>query len=277
MWGTSSEAAYGAFLEGKYGFNLSSREALDESRRWFERATQMDPSFARAWAALSYAHVQAWLHGWGAEADLEEAARLARRAVELDPADYFTRWHLAFYLLNVRRFDEALAEYEAALALSDESQDLLVEMAEALICAGRMEDGIKLIERARQTADWDRWDTAWRRCLSTGGQPSNYHEALALVSRMHRKPGDPRGLIDVQLLTAAMLGGEASPKANGAPAHVNGKTNGANGHSHAVNGAANGAGANGSGDAEANGSAVMPRPKEPGILMPNLRGERAGR
>jgi tetratricopeptide (TPR) repeat protein len=236
MWGTSSEAAYEAFLEGKYGFSAGSREALEESRRWFDRATQMDPSFARAWAALSYTYVQSWLHGWGLDEDLAQADRLARRAVELAPADYFTRWHLAFYLLNVKRFDEALAECEAALALTEESQDLLVEIAEALISVGRMEDGIRLIERARRTSDLERWDSAWRRCLSARGTPNGYDEALAVLNGLHRKPGDPRCLIDFQLLTAAMGAAEAEPAVNGA-SRLNGHAKPVNGHKH---GAANG-------------------------------------
>lgn len=234
MWGTGSEAAYDAFLEGKYGFSAASLEALEESRRWFERATQMDPSFARAWAALSYTYVQSWLHGWGLDSDLDEAARLARRGAELAPADYFTRWHLAFYLLHARRFDEALAECEAALALAEESQDLLVEIAEALISVGRMEDGIRLIERARRTTDWDRWDSAWRRCLSARGKPNGYDEALAVLNGLHRTPGDARCLVDFQLLGAVMGEGGGVATANGARP-LNGHAKPINGH-HGANG-----------------------------------------
>ncbi|MBX6321496.1 MAG: hypothetical protein IRY94_06705 [Rhodospirillaceae bacterium] len=233
MRGTRSEPAYHAYLEGQYGFSLSSREALERSRRSFERATRIDPSFARAWSALSYTYVQGWLQGWSSDHEMERAADLARRGVALAPTDYLTHWHLAFYLLNVKRFDEAVAECEAALALSEESQDLLVEMAEALICAGRMDDGIRLIERARRTADWERWDSAWRRCLSARGKPDGYHEGLTVLNALHRRPGDPRGLIDIQLLGAAMgvaPGPQMPTPANGAGPRLNGAVNGVNGH-----------------------------------------------
>jgi tetratricopeptide (TPR) repeat protein len=251
MWGTSSEVAYEAFLEGKYGFNLSSREALAESRRSFERAVELDPGFGRALSALSYAFVQEWLQGWAPEGTLERAGRLAERATVLAPADYFTHWHLAFYLLAARRFDAAMAETETALALNPDSQDLLVEMAEALICAGRLEDGVRLIERARRTADLDRWEAAWRRCMVARGAPNGFDEALAVLNGLHRKPGDPRCLIDFQLLTAAMGAGELKPASNGVKPQINGRARSgdapiANGNGHHANGhVVNGVGANG--------------------------------
>jgi hypothetical protein len=37
-------------------------------------------------------------------------------------------------------------------------------------------------------------------------EPGAYEEAVARLARMHRKPGDPRSLIDIQLLAAAFNG-----------------------------------------------------------------------
>jgi tetratricopeptide (TPR) repeat protein len=247
MRGTGCEAAHQAFLEGKYAFSVSSRDALEDSRRCFAQAAGLDPGFARAWSALSYTYVQASLQGWSGDAgaDMATAGTLARRGAELAPDDYFTRWHLAFYLLNSKQVEGAIAEYETALSLSEESQDLLVEMAEALICAGRLEDGIALIERARRTADWSRWDDALLRCVSALNGASGYDDAVADLARMHRKPGDPRGLIDVQLLAAAVKGpGAAVPfyeRVNGHVQNGHAYAEGANGH------AGNGHGTNGHG------------------------------
>lgn len=251
MRGTGCEAAHQAFLEGKYAFNLSSREALEESRRCFERATRLDPGFARAWSALSYACIQTGLLGWSRNAgfDLAAAGRFARRGAELAPDDYFTRWHLAFYLLNSQQLDRAAAECETALRLSEGSEDLMVEMAEALICAGRVDDGIAMIERARRSDDWDRRSETVLRSLSARNEASGYDDALAALAGLHRKPGDPRGLIDVQLLTAAFkgpgttvpfYGAAANPAVNGHAGNgrvVNGPlVNGHGGNGHAANG-----------------------------------------
>lgn len=249
MRGTGCEAAHEAFLEGKYAFNLSSREALEESRRCFERATRLDPAFARAWSALSYTYIQGGLLGWSRNPrmDMATAGRFARRGAELAPDDYFTRWHFAFYLLNSQQADRAAAECEAALRLCEESQDLLVEMAEALVCAGRLEQGIAMIERARRTADWERRNETVLRCLSARDAASGYEDAVATLARLHRKPGDPRSLIDVQLLTAAFKGPGAAVPFYGTAGSIAASGYAINGHAngHAGNGRANGHAQNG--------------------------------
>jgi tetratricopeptide (TPR) repeat protein len=255
MRGTGCEAAHQAYLEGKFAFSLSSREALEESRRCFERATRLDSGFARAWSALSYTCIQTQLMGWSRDAglDLATAGRFARRGADLAPEDYFTRWHLAFYLLNSDQPERAAAECETALRLCGESQDLLVEMAEALICAGRLEDGIALIERARRTADWERRNETVLRCLSARNEANGYEDAVAALARLHRKPGDPRSLIDVQLLAAAFKGPGAAVPFYGAAAGLAMNGHGLNGHAngqryngHAANGhSLNGHGGNG--------------------------------
>jgi len=67
-------------------------------------------------------------------------------------------------------------------------------------------------------------DSAWRRCVAGRGQPNGYDEALAVLNGLHRKPGDPRCLIDFQLLTAAMgaAGAHAEANGNGLKSRLNG-------------------------------------------------------
>ncbi len=71
--------AFDAYLQGYHFFQGSTDKDADMAAKYFERATQLDPSYALAWAWLSRAR------NWQANEGLipmEEGRRLAREAVE---------------------------------------------------------------------------------------------------------------------------------------------------------------------------------------------------
>ena len=71
--------AFDAYLQGYYFFERNTYKDSDMAAKCFERATQLDPSYALAWVWLSRAR------NWQAEEGLiprEEGHRLAREAIE---------------------------------------------------------------------------------------------------------------------------------------------------------------------------------------------------
>jgi TolB-like protein/DNA-binding winged helix-turn-helix (wHTH) protein/Flp pilus assembly protein TadD len=71
--------AFDAYLQGYHFFQGNTDKDADMAAKYFERATQLDPSYALAWAYLSRAR------NWQANEGLipmEEGRRLAREAVE---------------------------------------------------------------------------------------------------------------------------------------------------------------------------------------------------
>ena len=71
--------AFDAYLQGHYCFERNTDKDTDMAAKYFERATQLDPSYALAWVGLSRARK------WQAVRGLiptEEGYRLARRAAE---------------------------------------------------------------------------------------------------------------------------------------------------------------------------------------------------
>jgi SpoVK/Ycf46/Vps4 family AAA+-type ATPase len=68
-----------------------------------------------------------------------------RRAVELSPENAPLRRHLGDLLVEVGRFDEAAAEYEAALAV-EPSPEVQVALAECFLALGRIGEAAVLIE-----------------------------------------------------------------------------------------------------------------------------------
>jgi TolB-like protein/TPR repeat protein len=71
--------AFDAYLQGHYYFERDSKKDTEMAAKYFERATQLDPSYALAWVGLS--RVRNWQANTGA-IPAEEGHRLAREAVE---------------------------------------------------------------------------------------------------------------------------------------------------------------------------------------------------
>lgn len=85
---TNSFHAYDLFLQGQN--HLIKRASAVDNRlagEQFERAIAIDPSFARAYAALAMANADAYRHDWAEDPELTGriARQQARHAIELDP------------------------------------------------------------------------------------------------------------------------------------------------------------------------------------------------
>jgi len=190
--------AYEAYLKGVNAFTFESREGLEESRSWFERAVELDPGFARAWGYLAYSEARGVMCGWRDSGELVDAEANARRAVELAPDDYSVHWDLAFVHLNRGEFERAQSEYDRAYQLNRNDPDLLCEMAEMKIYLGLADEAVPLIRAAMKLnpyfPDWYRWNLGWALFNAR-----RYDEALQEYGRMFKPP------IDIHLSVAAAL------------------------------------------------------------------------
>jgi TolB-like protein/Flp pilus assembly protein TadD len=81
--GTKNVEAHEAYLQGRFFLNRHSEKETDQARAFFERAVQLDPKFALAWAGLAQAHV--WDCNYateGGQKGFSEHLAAARDAVE---------------------------------------------------------------------------------------------------------------------------------------------------------------------------------------------------
>jgi len=142
--------AFDAYLHGYYFFQRDTDKDTDMAARYFERATQLDPSYALAWVGLSRA-----LH-WQAEEGLipmEKGHRLAREAIEralaLDPnlaEAYSQMGRLKKYV----DFDWAGADesIRRAIALDPGNPEYLDQAASSALTFGRSDEALALARRA---------------------------------------------------------------------------------------------------------------------------------
>jgi tetratricopeptide (TPR) repeat protein len=106
-------------------------EADAEARGYFERALEIDPAYARAYAGLSLSHFNEWsCQAWAQWDENERLAHdYAQRAVTLDQGDAMVQVILGRILIYRRRYDEAVYHLDRALVLNPNDTDVLVHAA----------------------------------------------------------------------------------------------------------------------------------------------------
>ncbi len=117
---TGNLDAYDHYLRGIAKFyQQTNKEAIDEALWLFQRAIEIDPAFAPAYGYAAWCYAQRKTQGWVTDRvrDTAEAARLARRAIELSKDDAVALstagWTLAFL---VRDLDAGIGAVDRALA-----------------------------------------------------------------------------------------------------------------------------------------------------------------
>ena len=150
--GTVDPAAHQEYLQGRYHLRKFLDEDLKRAIGHFERATQIDPGYAAAYAGLSYAW---WVRGVFTNMRLKDAeppARAAaRKALALDDrlADAYT---VQGYLQCIFDWDWARAEnsIKHALELDPNNVDGHYTYSLLLMALGRSADAIAQIQRAAE-------------------------------------------------------------------------------------------------------------------------------
>ncbi len=149
---TASPEAYDVWLRGLRHEGFFTKEDNLESRRLFERAIEIDPGFAAAYASLANAYGLAAENGWSAtpEEDFAESIRLAERSVRLDDDLPRAYWALGRSLSRARYFDgeRAVAEFERAIVLDPNNADAYAMLSEVLSITGRAEEAIETLDLA---------------------------------------------------------------------------------------------------------------------------------
>jgi TolB-like protein/Tfp pilus assembly protein PilF len=146
---TTNLEAYDYVLRGSAYFLRFTKEANAQARQMFEKAIELDPQYAAAYAALGMAYYTDWVLSWSENPQtMEQAFTLARRAVALD--DFVPGAHFLLGLAHLHRkqYEQAIAEEERALALAPSAVFGHIGLGFVLTCVGRLEEAIKLTERA---------------------------------------------------------------------------------------------------------------------------------
>jgi len=142
--------AYGLILRGQDHSFRFRPESNWHARRLYEQARDLDPNYARSYAAMSRTFNVEWRYAWtkDPEAALNEALKLANLAVEHDDLDARGYSEMGLAHLYKKEHEPAIAAYERALKLNPNDADLLAEMGDCLVYVRQADRSVKLLEQA---------------------------------------------------------------------------------------------------------------------------------
>lgn len=111
--------AWEAHHRGLWHMYRFSKPDNEHARHFFQAAVQLDPSFARAWAGLSFTHFQNAFQGWtDREPEIERAIETAGQSLMADDRDPAAHWAMGRALWLRDEHDQSVVELEQAIDLS---------------------------------------------------------------------------------------------------------------------------------------------------------------
>jgi len=220
--------AHVAYLKGRHFLRRSTRESLDSAIRYFEEALSLDPNHARALTGLAEAwcdmvphtsaeegYAKARLYAeralalddklaeaycplasvaWGGDRNLEEAERILRYAIALDPGCASAHAQLAAILSVTDRIEDGIIAIQHALALDPLSAALTSLYAACLYKAGRF---LEAIDQAKKAIELDpEFDDAWWQLWYSLASTWDWDEAERVLQEIvARLPNNPNGYV----------------------------------------------------------------------------------
>jgi DNA-binding SARP family transcriptional activator/TolB-like protein len=115
----SSLDAWESHHRGLWHMYRFSKGDNEQARQFFQGAVQLDPTFSRAYAGLSFTHFQSAFQGWAERGPaVERAFETAGQALMADDRDPAAHWAMGRALWLRSRQDQCIAELEQAVELS---------------------------------------------------------------------------------------------------------------------------------------------------------------
>lgn len=141
--------SYDSYLQGRYYWKLATPESVRSSVASFQKASESNPAYAAAWAALAEAMALSSMFGFVDPAEAGRMKEAAQKAAELH--DSLPEAHLALgAALSISDWNWKEGELELQRAIQLDSRDHASHVAYAiqLACRGMIDDGILEVERA---------------------------------------------------------------------------------------------------------------------------------
>lgn len=150
---TNSAEAYAAYLRPKGDmFRGYEESSFRYAARMYQRAVELDPDFALAWAQLAITHSQIWWFAFDrSEERISQAYDALGRALALAPEHPTVRYAGGLLAYNLREdYDEALQEMQASLSLQPSFADGHAAVGYVMRRMGRFSQAAENIHKAHQ-------------------------------------------------------------------------------------------------------------------------------
>jgi len=154
------------------------------ARHWAEKAIALDRRSADAYVGLAGSYLFAALFRWSdtPQADLNRASELAQKALDLDDSNTAALVSLCEIHWMQRRFDQAVAEGERAVAINPNYVSGYQVLSDALTESNRPEEAVRAAEKAMRL-DPSRQDFYAFFIAAPYVLMGRYQEAIPLLKR----------------------------------------------------------------------------------------------
>jgi adenylate cyclase len=145
---TVSPRAYDFYLRGRQLLHNWDGSNVRQSIAQFERAIEVDPEYARAWAGIANSAAALYMWWEASKENLQLADNASQRALELGPDISEAHTGRGFTLTLLKDFDAAVDEFELALELDPLSFDAWYFYGRARFAQGEIAESARLLEEA---------------------------------------------------------------------------------------------------------------------------------
>ena len=148
---TENPEAHELYLKGRYFWNRRSTASLRKAGDYFQKAIDLDPKYALAYAGLADVHSLVPVYaGTAPQDDVPKALAAARKAAELDGRLAESHTSLGNALVSSVQLKAAEAEFRRALELNPNYATAHQWLAECLFGQGRFSESLAENERAHE-------------------------------------------------------------------------------------------------------------------------------
>ena len=148
---TENPEAHELYLKGRYFWNRRSTASLRKAGDYFQKAIDLDPKYALAYAGLADVHSLVPVYaGTAPQDDVPKALAAARKAVDLDDRLAESHTSLGNALVSSVQLKAAEAEFRRALELNPNYATAHQWLAECLFGQGRFSESLAENERAHE-------------------------------------------------------------------------------------------------------------------------------
>jgi non-specific serine/threonine protein kinase len=145
---TESVEAYEQFSRGMMNLRTASRDALDRGIYFFEKAIEIDPNYASAWAGLGAIYDLKGSFLGLPELSLK-AIECEEKAIQLNPRLTHAHQFLGSAYLSVGRYDEAIASIRRAMEIEPNNAGAHAALGRAYwVGKGMLAEGIEELEKS---------------------------------------------------------------------------------------------------------------------------------
>ncbi len=146
---TDNPEAYDVYLKAIELCSSTDLEKLDEGRILLDKAIELDPNFATAYAAMGKTFFTQYIFGPDKDpALLNKVFEWGQKAIKINPDEPSGYSELAHYYLWTQQHDLGIDEIKKAMALDPNNPEWMASYGELLSYSGQPEQGIDLFINA---------------------------------------------------------------------------------------------------------------------------------